>query len=279
MLSSVFITKHCGGPVDAAVKGFYDLQPKEIELNTALFVVPSAGTKFFNVSMVQTGQTLVLACNCIQEGNKLCEHQVQVLFNIQSRNELRIFFDTTFRLEKIRQVAKDYGLEKEPDPEAFFELEYIGKTTQIVPRMKELLRLNKETNLYIRDHLLPKKSLPASVKDKEAEGTKKIVVFRRHKYYKHFYIELFEAAVTRNGKIKNPLVRIDPLNLIWKIENPEELKFYTAVAKFKNTYEPEQSDTDLEGLKALVKNPPGLEVFYHDPKIAENINTTRDCYL
>jgi SNF2 family DNA or RNA helicase len=109
------------------------------------------------------------------------------------------------------------------------------------------------------------------VKTQVPEGKKRIIIFRKHKYYTHFYVELYDAEVGPNGKLKNPLILIDPLEFIWKLNDPEELKFYTAVSRFRNSYDSDRSDSDIDGLKALVKNPMQLEAYYHDTEKSPNI--------
>jgi hypothetical protein len=274
MLNSVFILKHSATAIDTGVKGFYNLSPEEISNNNALFLVPDLTSKMFEVAVVRTEQALLMVCSCDHSQDSLCEHQSRVLFNIMSRDELRIFFDQRLRWDKISQVAKDYGMEKEVDPDEFFEVVYSEKTFIIKPKNKDLLKFDKETDLYFKTHLLPQISQPVFLTPEVFSATKRIIVFREHKYYKHFYIEIYEAAASIKGKIKNPLVVIDPMEFIWRLDDPAELKFYTAVLKFKNTYESERSDSDQEGLKALVKNPLGLDVYLHDPKSSVNVNAT-----
>ncbi|WP_449438517.1 hypothetical protein [Pedobacter steynii] len=101
-----------------------------------------------------------------------------------------------------------------------------------------------------------------------------ILIFSQHRFYRHLVIELAEAEVTLTGKPKNPLTFIDPTDMIWKTENQEELKFYTGIAKFRNNYDAGKSESDLEGLKALAKNPLGLDVYLHDDKVSTNITAT-----
>jgi SNF2 family DNA or RNA helicase len=119
--------------------------------------------------------------------------------------------------------------------------------------------------------LLKGKEWQLPVKASAPEGKKRILVFRKHKYYTHFYVELYEAEVGSNGKLKNPLVLIDPLEFIWKVDDPEELKFYTAIARFRNSYDSDRSDSDIAGLRALVKNPLKLDAYFHDTEKSPNI--------
>ena len=109
------------------------------------------------------------------------------------------------------------------------------------------------------------------VSSREAEGRKRIIVIRKHRYYTHFYAELYEAAHTAAGKLKSPLILIDPLDFIWKINDPDVLKFYTALARFRNSYDADQAHSDHESLAALVKNPLKLEAYYHDPEKSATI--------
>jgi SNF2 family DNA or RNA helicase len=120
--------------------------------------------------------------------------------------------------------------------------------------------------------LLKSKEWQLPVKTLVPEGKKRIIVFRKHKYYTHFYVELYEAEVGGNEKLKNPLILVDPLDFIWKVDDPEELKFYTAVSRFRNSYDSDRSDSDIDGLKALVKNPMQLEAYFHDTEKSPNIN-------
>lgn len=99
-----------------------------------------------------------------------------------------------------------------------------------------------------------------------------VLVFSRHRHYRHLVVELMSAEQTKQGKLKNPLQLVDPLDLIWKTENKDELKFFAAVSKFKNHYQESQANSDLEALKAIVKNPLNLSVYLHDEKTSSTIN-------
>jgi len=108
---------------------------------------------------------------------------------------------------------------------------------------------------------------------KQHEG-KLVIVFSRHRHYRHLVIELYQAQQTKQGKLKNPLQLIDPLELAWKSEQQDEIKFYAAISKFKNHYQESQSTSDVAALKAIVKNPFNLPVYLHDEKIATTITAS-----
>jgi hypothetical protein len=91
-----------------------------------------------------------------------------------------------------------------------------------------------------------------------------ILVFRPHKYYSdQFHIEMYEAQLANNGKIKAPFNPVDPQYRIWNTESIEEAKFYIAISKFQATAGARNAATNIEVLKAIAKNPLQLEVFYH----------------
>ncbi len=99
-----------------------------------------------------------------------------------------------------------------------------------------------------------------------------ILVFSRHRHYRHLVIELVKAQHTKSGKLKNPLQVIDPLALAWKATSVEEIKFYSAVSKFKNHYNESNADSDLAALRAIVANPLNLDVFLHDDKVSSSVS-------
>lgn len=123
------------------------------------------------------------------------------------------------------------------------------------------------------DKLLP------IIKNRKAQGlslrqhpTNLALIFSRHRHYRHLVIELVSAEQTKQGKLKNPFKLVEPLDLVWKTENQQELKFFAAVSKFKNQYQENEASSDLAALKAIVNNPLKLPVYLHDEKIAPTVN-------
>lgn len=111
----------------------------------------------------------------------------------------------------------------------------------------------------------------AKVPSKSLQNTKMVLVFSQHRFYRHLVVELAEAELSINGKLKNPLKFIDPLDLVWKTDHQAELKFYTGVSRFKNNYNEARADSDLDALKAIIHNPLRLDVYLHDDKISSAI--------
>ena len=124
----------------------------------------------------------------------------------------------------------------------------------------------------LKSSLLARAVWQLPLTDKQQDGKQRILVLRKHKYYTHFVAEIYEAALGSNGKLKNPLVLLDPLDFIWKVNDPDELKFYAAIARLRSSYDAEHTQADMEGLKALVKNPLGLDAYYHDPEKSVNVS-------
>jgi superfamily II DNA or RNA helicase len=270
-LSTVFILKHSAGYVDTAAKGFFDLYPESITINSASFADHDGLVRFPRVKLVQEGSFLKLSCACPAVKSKLCDHQSRVLFNLMDRKDIRIFFDQGYRHDKIRFFATAYGLENEQNPDAYFAVNYTYRHYEIVPLIRDLLPVSREKNNLLREVLLPEQEItfPADVGD---DGlTKKILILKQHRYYGHFQVDLIESVVGKSGKLKNPLKQLNPADYIWMTENVNEVKFYTAISKFQQNYEPEKAEVEINKLKALVSNPLRLDVFYHDPKISANL--------
>jgi hypothetical protein len=69
---------------------------------------------------------------------------------------------------------------------------------------------------------------------KDAPHEKLLVVLKQHRFYKQLCIELYTAATTKAGKIKSPLTLVNPLDVVWTTNEPDELKFFSGVARFQN---------------------------------------------
>lgn len=267
---SIFdIQKYCSERIDIERENLKDIQPYFIEINSGVFYKPLSNIDFPSVAVNFIGSSLILECPCDALKTKMCSHQAQVLYTIIERPDLRIFFDEKLRRKKLEDFAKDYGLENEPNLDEYFQLEHVHNSLRIEPKIKELIKLNSDE---LQQKLLPKITNPFHEIKVQNPSKKMFLVIKKHKYYDRFGIELFEAETTQSGKIKNPIMAIDPSNLIWKAETIDEAKFYTAVLKFENNQSEEKNQADLEALKMVVKNPLHLPTFYHDKDISENIS-------
>lgn len=272
-LNAVYILKHSSGPADTFSSGYFDLHPQQLEIGFASFVHAHSQIPFPQVTLRYDERTLILSCRCAAVKNRLCEHQTQVLFNLLKRTEIRIFFDEKLRHEKIRAVAIDYGLEKEKDPDRFFAVGYENKKIVISPLIKDLLPYNRENDTLLAE-ILPATGLNLPKNETGIEGRNKVLILKQHKYYAHFQVDLAESEITGKGKIKNPLRLLNAMDYLWTNTNIDELKFYTAISRFQNNYEPDKTEAEIDGLKALVKNPLQLDVFYHEAKVSPNLTSS-----
>jgi hypothetical protein len=252
---------------------YQDITPVTLSIDQGTFTHQHHAFNFPNVTVVQNTQQVLILCDCFALPGKLCEHQVQVLTAIIKRDELSIFFNSMQRLEKLKRAAFDYGLENEPDLDSFFNVEYLDKRINITPALPSLIPVTKES-LGALKHL----ALPAEIiiGNKHADDADQFtcIVLKQHKYYNYLYIELYSAQKTKEGKIKNPLTQVNPLDYIWDTEDHQQLKFYTAVNKFQNHLNSKTSATDISALRAIVKNPFGFDFYYHNSDASEKITAS-----
>ena len=268
-LTPTFILENCATKPDIGAANFYAIQPIQIELNVGSFTNPSSGIHFPTVLVECRKEKMIVSCTCNQQNNQFCHHQAQVLYNIMERKELLLFFDPSFRYQSIQQEAIQYGLEKEVFPDEHFELIWNQNKVSILPRLKQLQAVNKESLLLLAKELLPTVINPLS--KESIKNTATVLVFSEHKFYKHLQIGLYEAVITASGKIKNTLNVLDAQELAWQSIAIEEMKFYTGVAAFKNNHSKNPNNEDLKALQAIVQNPLGIKAYYHDTTVSENI--------
>jgi SNF2 family DNA or RNA helicase len=271
-LSTTHILQNSAELPETGRRGFFEIQPTDIDVNYGQFQIPSTLTESLKVVVRQNAHSVALYCECNTPKKKLCEHQIQVLYNLMNRKDLRAFFDQKLRFEKIRQVAIDYGLENDPDPDEYFKLEYSNRELLIKPKLKELIPVNQSSVAFFQDQLVAKPTIDIPGVKATSEYSKTIVVMGQNKYYDHFYLELYDAQITKDGKLKNPLTAQNPLEMVWQMDNTNTVKFHTAVSAFQNNFRKKKTDTDIAGLKSIVRNPLDLDFYYHNPNVSENIN-------
>ncbi|CAN5378477.1 hypothetical protein BH11BAC3_BH11BAC3_01980 [soil metagenome] len=271
-LTHAFILAHSATMPDTGADRFFSVQPEMIELNAGTFSNPGGGLVFPPIWVRFSKAKLALGCSCNFGRQKLCDHQAQVLYNILERPDLRIFFDDRLRHQSIENVAQQYGLENEPNPDAHFELAWSNRSVSITPRIKTLQPVNSAALQQLSAELLP--PVKAISQSQTTAVTSNVLVLSEHKYYKHLQVGLYEAATTAGGKLKNPLKLLDPQELAWQSSEVNELKFYTGIAAFANNHNKSPVAADLQALRAIVKNPLGLAAYYHIAAISENIGAS-----
>jgi superfamily II DNA or RNA helicase len=254
-LNEVLIARYASAPVFNA--DIRDITVLELEVDKGIFTNKRSVLAFPDVVISQQEDQIILSCDCQSETGRLCEHQALVLNAIIKRDDFRTFFDRELRSSKIRKMAADYGLDKETDLDAHFSVEYKNRQLFIQPRNNSLLAVTKESIEHLRATLIP-----AAEKIEDTQHV--IVLIRQHRYYKYLNIELYTTGLTLDGKPKNPLRLISPLEFVWETEDHEQLKFFTGVQKFQNRLDSKMTEADVIALKAIVKNPLGYEFYFLD---------------
>ncbi|REC63805.1 ATP-dependent helicase [Chryseobacterium pennae] len=268
-LSVYDLLKHTTESAFVGITGFHEIYPVTIENNTGIFTKNSSLKDFPVVSISRIGNSLLCSCTCDNSKAQLCSHQAEIIHCILEEKKYRIFFDDILRKNTLLSRAKGYGLENEPDLDQYFELQISDGKLEISPKIREMLPMDE---LMFQRDLLPQ--LPSKLDELAISetGKKQILVIGKHRYYNHLVFSLMEAEITQTGKIKNPVTPVDAMQLIWKAEKPQDIKFYTAISSFQNNYNEDYNSAELEALKLIVKNPLDLDIYFHDREIAETIS-------
>jgi superfamily II DNA or RNA helicase len=125
-----------------------------------------------------------------------------------------------------------------------------------------------ETISELQQLLLPLEEQPFFA---APENDLRIVVLRQFRFHKALNIEIYSAATTQAGKIKNPLTPISAADAALFSTNPDALLFYTCISRFQANPTPGKNAADIRALKTIIKNPLGLRFFYHNPEFSENV--------
>jgi len=268
-LSVLELLRHTQNGSFIEKKNFSDIYPLTLELNAGVFTKTAAAVGFPNVSVSRRGSSLVSSCSCEHEGQKLCEHQAEIIYCLLEERNYRIFFDHALRHKTLLERARGYGLEAEPNLDAYFRLTYTEGKLHVETRVKELLAIDGQ---MLRKTLIPPARAVITDLAARETGRRPVLVISRHRYYNHLNFLLMEAEVTQTGKIKNPVSPVDPAQRLWKTDNPAELRFYAAMIAFRNQQQEDPADAVPEALRQIAANPLNLEVYYHDRSISEAIS-------
>ncbi|MBL1222336.1 DEAD/DEAH box helicase family protein [Chryseobacterium sp. L7] len=269
LLSVYDLLKHTSGSAFLEVRDFREIFPVALENNIGIFTKKSPLKDFPEVSVIQIGSSVITSCSCDSSKDKLCEHQTEIIHCILEEKKFRTFFDPFLRKKLLIAKAKNYGLENEPDLDVYFELEYTEGKIEVRPKIKEMLSMDEDT---FKQQLIPQRSSAIHELALQDSGKRKILVIGKHRYYNHLTFSLMESETTQSGKVKNPVNPVDAMQLIWKAEEPQHIKFYTAVSAFQNNYNEDYNPAELEALKLIVQNPLELDTFYHDRDLSETVS-------
>ncbi|MCP9768027.1 ATP-dependent helicase [Lacihabitans sp. LS3-19] len=243
-----------------------DVQPLNIEIDNALFALNTQSKNLPEVAVSQLENDIVLTCPCEAIKNTLCEHQTLVLQTLIAKPDFKLFFDRNLRLERIKKASEAYGMSDEADLDKYFGLKYADRQTYVVPLNTELIPVDENATSFLKSKLFVKKE--EDQRPEQSEIPKQILVFRRNKFQETYSLELYKAALAKNGKIKAPFTIADPLNEVWEHENPDAIRFFTALAKVQKTGD----WNDFQAIKSIVKNPLSLSFFISDSDVIQANN-------
>ena len=122
--------------------------------------------------------------------------------------------------------------------------------------------------------LLPSEEKGQTLSKLQTASEDLVLVVGKHRFYNQLYVELISAKATRDGKLKNPLIKVQVADQLWKASDPDTLKFFSALLYFQNNYNEDRSPSDFNALRAIVKNPLGLKYYLHDSASSSNITAS-----
>jgi SNF2 family DNA or RNA helicase len=216
--------------------------------------------------------TLTLKCSCILNKYKMCEHQGIALLAIAEKEEIELFFNESSRYDLLKQEAKRYGLEGEENLEKYLQIANVKNKIVVESRIKGLFAVDASSSSLLKNSL--------GINDIPNFGilseniTKQIIVFAEHRYYNDSKPTLYEAKLTKEGKVKNPINECDFANFNYEGNDIEELKFYTSIHKLAAPNDQVKDEQKLQGLREVVKNKLNLEVYRLNTKKSENVTST-----
>ncbi|WP_437917731.1 DEAD/DEAH box helicase [Sphingobacterium sp. LRF_L2] len=241
----------------------------ELRVNNVLFAMSDVLPPLM-ISIRYDNNSLFLTCDCHFSGHHLCSHEMLALSALLHVNAYRPFFDIMARKEALVNTARAFGLEHEQDLDLYFDLRYNNEGVVAVAKNDQILAIDEKKNEIplVNASLVRKEN-----RDKENKSPQlPILVITRHRFYNQLRFELIKAELSRTGTLKGSVNYLNPASLLWKAKDATEAKFYAAIGSFQQSYN-EDEQIDLEALSAIVENPLGLPVYYHDRLISEKISS------
>ncbi len=245
-----------------------------IHINQASFEVEA--TREINpiVTIVKRDKQLLLSCDCsFSHSDKfLCDYQATALSTVNKIPEYVIFFNETMRNQAFKQESIAYGLENEGNLSDYFELIFEKESYSVKSKNQQLIPLNSAALKQLKSQLLKFDS--PDIFQGQASEKKKIIVLKQHKYYHHLCIDFYEASLTKDGSIKNPLMLLNPLDFIWNTDEQNEIKFFSALQKFASPVEQQITAAELKALKAVIRNPKDYSIFQYQKGKSDQLNAS-----
>ncbi len=247
-----------------------DFRIHNLKVNEGVFSRKSQHILSPIVTVTQDDNQLLVTCICCDESPKLCVHETEVLLTLLIINDYGIFFKKHYRHQQLRKFGKDYGLDQVEDPDEHFDIYHDDKRVHIIPRNEALLKVTEHSIKNISDSLELLQTPEIALKSIDA-NEKKGIILRQHKFHKYLIVDLFSAATTKSGAVKNPLNVLSPLDFLWQSDDSNLLKFFAAIHKLQQHTDGKRSKDDINALKALIKNPEGYPFYIHNASASEKI--------
>jgi len=250
----------------------------KIDYGTAELLISRSFYDREKVEVTYNNGDLTLECHCIQPKDRLCEHQEQAMYMLKDDTNVRVFFDADFRLRYLQKKVIDYGLQHETNLDDYFQLKLEYNSLLIQPKIKGLISLSELNKTKLANDLKLVDHKPAIFKQQENTSTKKIIVFGQGKQDDDFFVNVMSSNLTKEGKIKNPLRLEDAKKTLLSIEDTQELRFFIGISRFQELeyrYHGKQNlEEEIEGLRAIVKNPLELDVYCLDSKVSDAVTAS-----
>ncbi|RKR83680.1 SNF2 family DNA or RNA helicase [Mucilaginibacter gracilis] len=268
-LNAHIIAQQTQGGVSFDKQSVQSIIAESLQLNQGVFTGQYQTVAFPLVDVNLNGDNLHVYCTCTHAPGKLCEHEGYVLSAILQRDEFRIFFDHALRLEKLKKFAADYGMDKEPNLDEHFAVDYANKRVSFSARHTGLIPITTHSLGLMKASVLTTVTAQKNITDTDEQRL--CVLLRQHKYYGYLIVELFRAKTTKDGKIKNPLTSVAPLDMLWETDDPQAVKFFTGIHKFQSHSQTQKNESDLPALRAIINNPLNYNFYRHDGSVSENV--------
>jgi hypothetical protein len=248
----------------------------DLSIDQGHFVYTSGWRNEYMLRLLQTKKELSISCTCGEAGRLLCVHQAALLVEVMEMRALRVWFDKSLRNSLMLEHAREYGLENEADLSEFFDLSLVNGRLTVKPSNPSILALGDGSRRKLEEQLMPRQDLPSLPVEIRTE---KIVLIGNSLYGGELYLRLFEAPVTKQNTLKNPVTPAEPAELILDTNDAHGLKFFSGFARFRNDYrnlssreiDDEVVRADLKSIKAILLNPYKYRFFEHDTKVSETI--------
>lgn len=246
------------------------VRPEEITVDTGVFACRTADGRRRRVAVVQDADGITVSSDDAAAAGGLTEYESAVLIAIVRRDELGVFYRPALRYQQIKQTAVAYGLEHEPDLERYFLPAFIDGQLVIQPRIAGLLPLNSVKLLDLGNQADSQAKHPRGIPPASGE---QVIVFSKHKYYRHIRVDVVKAGRTKAGKLKPPFIRLQPLELISSAMDVGEAKLFAAIAAIQQITEGDRKAADFTALQTIVKHGANYPFYYHDDEIGETFSS------